>query len=412
MSLLLITLAPGLPGAYDWAVSPDGQSVATHGSAAATLLPAASRGTEVLAVVPASQLSWHRVTLPRGVTAGSPRLRATLVGLLEESVLDDAEQLHFALAPDATAGAPAWVAVCDRAWLSAHLHALEAAQHPVHRIVPELAPAEGHARLWVTGDEERAQVAWTGDNVAGGVQVLPLGGATVPLLPLARHADSAEADAAADTPVFAEPAVAALAEQLLQRRVTLQQAPQRALQASRNGWDLAQGELAQSSRARTGKRMAAGWRDFVHAPAWRPARWGLALLLLAHLLGINAWAWRERADLQARNDQIRSALTQTFPQVKVVVDPPLQMARELAALRQAAGAASPRDLEPMLGALGAALTGAASATALEYSGGELRLTGMRLPASDLAGTNERLRTSGYALAPDGEALVLREVRAP
>lgn len=78
---------------------------------------------------------------PRGVGPGSPRIRQTLVGLLEDVLLDEPEQLHFAVDPDATGGGGAWVAVCNRAWLSMHLRALDAANRPITRIVPETCGA-------------------------------------------------------------------------------------------------------------------------------------------------------------------------------------------------------------------------------------------------------------------------------
>ena len=88
MSLLVLALPPGPPGpsgSYAFATSHDGQTLAAHGGAAAALLPPAGRGVEVVAVVPAAQLSWHRVDLPRGVGPRSPRLRATLAGLVPVS---------------------------------------------------------------------------------------------------------------------------------------------------------------------------------------------------------------------------------------------------------------------------------------------------------------------------------------
>jgi hypothetical protein len=69
------------------------------------------------------------------------------------------------------------------------------------------------------------------------------------------------------------------------------------------------------------------------------------LLLAANLIGLNAWAWKEQASWQSRRSAIDSTLTRTFPAVKVVVDAPVQMAREVAALRQATGAPSGSDLE-------------------------------------------------------------------
>ena len=100
----LIVLLPTVPdnasSEFNYVLTDDGQTVRSHGSAPAALLPA--RGdTEVVAVVPVERLSWHRVDLPKGTSSGSPRLRAVLEGLLEDRLLDEPETLHFALQPQA-----------------------------------------------------------------------------------------------------------------------------------------------------------------------------------------------------------------------------------------------------------------------------------------------------------------------
>ena len=405
MSLLLIALPPGPPASYDFATSADGQGLARHGSAPPTLLPPAGRGVEVVAVAPASQLSWQRVTLPRGVGPGTPRLRAILEGLLEEQLLDEAALLHFALEPGAQGGAGAWVAVCQRAWLAAHLAALEGAGRAPSRIVPELAPQEGPLRLWVTGEPERAQLLMSGAGVPGGAQALPLGPGALALLPVP------DADGPAPE-LHAEPAVAALAERTFQRPVAIESAAQRLLQASRGTWDLAQAQFARTGSARAAKRAGALWRDFLHAPLWRPARWGLLLLLLANLIGLNVFAWRTDADLAARRAANQALLTDTFPQVKVVVDAPAQMAREVASLRQATGAASRHDLEPMLHAFGQLALTQPAPTAIEFAAGELRLKGAPWAASALADANQRLRPLGYQLRTEGDTAVLRQEGTP
>ena len=87
------------------------------------------------------------------------------------------------------------------------------------------------------------------------------------------------------------------------------------------------------------------WQNFWQSPAWRPVRWGLAALLLANIVGLNAWAWQQQSSLNAKRTQMNNLLTQSFPSVKVVVDAPLQMSRELTALRQATGANAVQNLE-------------------------------------------------------------------
>jgi general secretion pathway protein L len=116
--------------------------------------------------------------------------------------------------------------------------------------------------------------------------------------------------------------------------------------------------------------------------------------------------------LTARRAQINSLLTATFPQVKVVVDAPVQMQRELAALRQATGAASPRDLEPMLTAVARGLPPKTVPAGVDFSVGELRLKGVPLTAEPLDIGNQRLRPQGYQLRSDGDSVVLREGGAP
>lgn len=413
MSLLLITLPPGPPGHYPWATSHDGQTLAEHGSAPAGLLPPAGRGVEVVAMASASQVSWHRVALPRGVGPGSPRLRAALAGLLEDQLLDEPAQLHFAVDPEASAGGMAWVAVCNRDWLSAHMKALDAVQRPVTRIVPELRPRTGDLRMIVTGDADRPQVLMSGDTVPGGAQALPLTPGTLALLnTTGLSASEGESASRPKLELLAEPAVAELAEHMLGRRVTIHQPAKRLLAASRSAWDLAQLDLARTGSARAAKRVGAFWRDFLHAPLWRPARWGLLLLLLANLAGLNLLAWRTQTELATRRAQVNTALTSTFPHVQAVVDAPVQMSREIAALRQSTGAASARDMEPMLSAFGLVAPPGALPSAIEYTAGELRARGLNMPASHLADSNQRLRPLGYQLRTEADTLILRQETAP
>ncbi|MBY0455501.1 MAG: general secretion pathway protein GspL [Burkholderiaceae bacterium] len=408
--ILYLPLARSGPATtYRYTLSADGHSATHHASATAALLPSSGRAAgEVVAVVPARALSWQRVQLPHGVGNQSPRLRAVLEGLLEERLLDEPAQLHFALAPDARPGNSVWVAVCDRTWLREHLHALEAAGRPPARVVPEFAPgatASGWPELYVQGTPEDARVVITGLGPDFGVAVLPLSGAALALAGTAAGGETAQQ-------ACAEPAVAALAEQVLGRTVPLQTASACDLQAARSPWDLAQMDLASSGRIRSLRKLGTLADAWLHAPQWRAARWGIALLLLAHLGGLNVWAWQERQQLAAQQTQVRNALTQTFPHVQVVVDAPLQMERELALLRQATGGISAGDFESLLVAAANALPPAWQASAIDYKPGELRLRGPALGAPEQATAQSAARTSGYHLHTDGDAIVLRAGDTP
>ena len=420
MSTLILFLPQARSGPatdYSFTLTADGHTALRHASAPAALLPEPARpGGEVVAVVPAQALSWQRVQLPQGVPLGTgqqtSRLRSVLEGLLEDQLLDDPAQLHFALQPAARAGEPVWVAVCDRAWLREALQALESAGRRVSRVVPEFAPgttASGQPELFALGTPEEAHLVLCGHGAEQAVTVLPLSSMALGLIGPA--ATSADTDDAAP-PVRAEPAVAALAERTLGRPVVLHTASQRALDAARGDWDLAQFDLASTGRTRALRKAGSAASAFLYAPQWRAARWGAGLLAAAHLVGLNAWAWQERAALAAKQAGVRNALTQTFPKVQVVVDAPVQMERELAALRQAAGSVSPRDLEPLLAAAGAALPAGQLPNALEYSTGELRLRGVTLTGEEQTAVVTRLQAAGYSARLDDGSLLLRAEVAP
>ena len=427
MSTLILFLPPVRPGPateYSYTLTADGHTALRHATAPAALLPEPTRpGGEVVAVVPARALSWQRVQMPAGVPLGAgqqtPRLRSVLEGLLEDRLLDDATQLHFALQPGAHSvaqgGEPVWVAVCDRAWLRENLQALEAAGRRVSRVVPEFAPgptASGGPELCALGTPEEAFVVLTGQGADQGVAVLPL---TPMALALAR-AGAPLGDAAATQdnplPVRAEPAVAALAERTLGQRIALHTASQRALDAARGDWDLAQFDLASTGRTRALRKAGSTLSALLNAPQWRAARWGVGLLVVAHLVGLNAWAWQERQALAAKQSAVRAALTQTFPKVQVVVDAPVQMERELAQLRQAAGSVSARDLEPLLAAAGAALPDGRLPTSIEYTPGELRLRGVTLAPDEESALSARLQAAGYRARLDDGSLLLRTEVSP
>lgn len=396
---LLIVLPPPNPTAagaeYGWVrASDDGTAVGEHGSAPLALLPA---GNEVTLIVPGFALSWHSLSLPPGSLSSASRLRSVLEGLLEERLLDETDSVHFALQPGAKAGEPVWIAVCNRSALREAVHALEATGRRVSRIAPEFAPQPDNAPalLFITGEAQAPQVTVCDAN---GVLSLPMNPANL----------AAAISAPIDTMVASgEPAVAQQAEELLGVRLPILQRAERWLQAARGPWDLAQFDLASSHRVRAGKKLASWWQQLRHEPRWRAARWGAVVLVLAQVIGLNAWAWKERRTLEAKRSAVQSILTQTFPSVKLVVDAPVQMAREVAALQQATGGVARLDLEPMLAALGGALPPGRIPTAIDYSAGQLRLRGLQLSAEELSRVTGQLAPRGYQARGEGDLLLVQ-----
>ena len=403
MSTLIVCLPSvnaSVAASYAYLRSNDGLNSDSYASATAPLLPAAERGSELVVVVPAAALSWHGVDLPEGVTGSSPRLRAVLEGLLEDRLLDDLGTVHLALAPTfrTAAKSQTWVAACNKAWLNSHLLALEAAHRPFARVVPEFSPDLQALQLHAVGDADSS--CWVAIGApAGGLMRLPFSAAALKVVQ--------DSDEAAQWEVFAEPALAAQAEQFAKSPVALLTRPQRWLDAARSPWELAQFDLAKTARSRRVKKLTTLLQDLTRAPQWRLARWGLGLLLVANLAGLNFSSWQHNASLQATRTEIKNTLTQTFPQVRVVVDAPLQMQRELAVLRQSSGAVSSGDMEVMLAALGGAVAPDYSSSTISYSVGELRVKSAAGTAQDAATVSAQMKPKGYTVTLEGDSYVVR-----
>lgn len=357
-------------------------------------------------VVPARALSWHQVDLPKVPKA---RLRTALDGLLEEHLLDDTHAMSFAVAPEVQTGKAAtavWVAACDKAWLKNAIQAFDAAGSRITQVVPEFWP-QSNPIICVTGSPEAAWIT-RADNQ--GVMTVPLHvGDTSGVL------QALLAQLPAGTTVGAEPAVVELAEASLlpytDLKVELRQHATSLLFSATSLWELAQFEQSLSGDSQGMKSVIRKWQTFWQSPAWRPARWGLVALLLANIVGLNAWAWQQQASLLKKRTQLSTILTQSFPNVKTVVDPALQMSREMVLLRQATGASSAQNFESMLSAFGG-INGAVvgvfvNPSAIEYIANSLNLKGTKVTANGLTVTQEKLKAMGYVFTQNGETASLK-----
>jgi general secretion pathway protein L len=411
MTLLVILLpAPpraDAPPAADgaplaWLLSPDGLAVAQRGSSAAAALPAADT---VVAVAPAEAVAWHRPHLPK---APANRLRAALGGVLEEHLLTDDENVHLALAPKAAAGGPVWVAALHKPWLRSQLDQLAAAGRVVDRLVPALAPQleagappEGHfhgpAEI---GTDASLHLAWRDGD---GATNLPLaGGLARSLLPGWQARQPAWS---------ATPAAAAAAERWLGAPVAVRNDADTALAAVRSPWNLLQFDLAPRHRG----SLAAGnlWRTLM-GPAWAPARWGLVALVLVQVVGVNALAWQQRNALAQQRQTQLDLLRSAHPQVRAVLDAPLQMQRETAALRSAAGVPGDDDFETLLTAAAAAWPdGQPPAAQLRFEPGRLSLPGAGWGPPQTDALRQRLAALGWGLdQSDGRLVISKAGPAP
>lgn len=406
---LLVILLPAPPRAdappsadaapLAWLLSPDGLAVGQRGSSAAAALPPADT---VVAVAPAEAVAWHRPVCPK---APANRLRDALGGMLEERLLTDDEDVHLALAPKPVAGAPVWVAALHKPWLRHQLAQLAAAGRVVDRMVPALAPqldaaadaapaGHFHGPAEITSDASM-QLAWSD---ADGAANLPLTGSLArSLLPPWQ---------ARGTTWSATPAAAAAAERWLGTPVAVRNDADVALAAVRSPWNLLQFDLAPRHRG----SLAAGnlWRTLM-GPAWAPARWGLVALVLVQVVGINALAWQQRSALAQQRSTQDSLLRSAHPQVRAVLDAPLQMQRETAALRSAAGVPGDDDFETLLQATASAWPeGQPPAAQLRFEPGQLSLPATGWAPPQIDNLRQRLAALGWGLDLSDGRLVVRK----
>lgn len=377
--------------------SPDGRQVGRTARAAAALLPKADN---VVAVLGDADIGWHRLMLPKAPPA---RLRAALVGMLEEALLDEPTNTHLALAPEAKSGETGWVAAVHRPWLTAQLAALEAAQVFVDRVVPSSWPDEpprAHFQRLADLDDAPLALTWSHPD---GVATLDLqGGLGRTVLPQPWPAGAI---------ATATPSAAAAAEVWLGAPVALQTEAERLLAAAASPWNLRQFDLARRHR---GLRALKDAWHLALGPAWRPVRLGLVALVAVQLVGLNAWAWTLRQQLSDRRAEMVKVLQTTFPQVRAVLDAPLQMEREVQNLRSLAGKPGDADLEPLLLAAAAAWpAGRPPVDMLRYEPGSLSLGAAGWGPAEVDEFRGRMQATGLTVdLADGRLTIRRAGRTP
>ena len=319
-------------GGFEWANLGKGGEVLAAGTGNLAQPPVKGECEVVLA----SDL----VTLDAVATPPSQqkRLGSALRFLAEDLALPDPEQLHVAATPG-PAKSSLCLAIVDRQWLRSLLAKLEGAGLLAVSAYPEsLLPAlELHTWTVVTrGDEGFAR---TGDNLAialdrAGENAAP---AALQLALEQARAEGAGPQAIVVRPVrgTSPPDVHAWSAAL---GVPMEAGPEWhwAGAHQRPGIELLQGEFA-------ARRGTAPWLQRL-----RPAAiMAVALLVLSSVAIAIDWGAKAR-ERRLLVEEMRTVYRETFGASAVIVDPPLQMGRSLAELRQQAGYAGRGDFLVLL----------------------------------------------------------------
>ena len=373
-----------LPSEWHFVFSADGRSVGHTGHASTALLP---RADQVVLLLAAADVSWHRIDVPKAPAA---RLREALAGVMEEALLDEGPALHFALADDASPGRSGWVAVTDGPRLATALAALESAGQGVEKVVPAALPvaaARGHFHLGAGLEGESADAdasPWLTLAQPDGVLHLRLGGLARTRLPV---------EGAGSVRWTSTPAAAQAAERWLGSSLSLQGEAEHALEAALARVNLRQFDLVPRTRGTRALRQAA--KRFFSAE-WRPVRLGVAALLVLQLVGLNAYAWQQRQALTERRALMAELLRAAHPGVRTVLDAPVQMQRETDRLRAAAGRAGDGDLEALLSTAAAAWPdGLGPTQTIRFEPGSLTLAAPGWGEPQIQQFRERIRSTGH-----------------
>lgn len=354
---------------------------------------AAQKPERVTLVVPVNALAWHLVNVPVALKIKSDsRLLPALQGLLEDRLLDEADNAHIALAPSATSGAQALAMVCDRTWLHGWVKAFAAASIRITRIAPEVDPSmlEAIGQGVISTGHNYTSYASFADDGSLCTFPLPDGGVFVPAEDQVHATAAAHSDSVA---AFGENRVHLLADL---RFVEL-------LRQSK--WDMAQHDLAITGLNRIKKQAALATQAFVSGKQWRAARFACIAIAAVYGLGNSFMLYQSNQSLTEKQALVHEKTRNAFPNLTVLIDPVLQAKRELATLKRQQGMQEANDFLPLVTAAGAALgTTGSKPSSLEYADKALVITGLN--DKDAPGFISRLQDKGYAAVQSSNSVRL------
>ena len=369
MSILHIYVPEtGFGASCDWALRTAG--TVQLGAGDWNQLPQANQTVLILA---ASRVLFTQVQLP---AVSQNKMRELLAFAVEDKLLTEPDKVHTVAAARKPNGETA-VAIIDKAWLRQQLaflrqHGIQADKMLAETLLP---PLENNT--W--------SLAWNGQGgfIRSGMQagfVVDGGDAQTPPMALSLALDEARAGNTAperlviyQTPGASTPNWPGI--QCEQRATWIWQ---NADTTSAAAFNLLQGEFAPPSKTRA-------WTQ-----QWRPAFALLGIIVAVHFLAtLGDWI-----QLQREHHHLQSAMVttfkQTFPEAAAIVDPALQMRRNLADLQRARGIPQNADFLPLL-AQAAPLLRQGHIQSLQYTQDQLTFDLLLSDAAQLNELRQQLR---------------------
>jgi general secretion pathway protein L len=329
-------------------------AVAREGETPLSDLPQASR---VEIILPAGRVFLTTVNLPARALR---RMRHALAYAIEDQLTSDAESVHAVLGP-AVGGGRRAIAAIDKFWLRNLIVALENAGVRPHALNVETCLLPRNADEWTVALEGSSGFVRTGD--AAGMALDQVENPP-PVLRLALE----DARQAATVPqrivIHAQPPFDPERWSSVLGVPCLAADPWRPWREPGPAViDLLQGEFA------TASGLPKLWVRL------RPAVILLALAMAIEVVGVFAHWGALRHEKYRLESQMEQTFRKAFPQAQAVVDPALQMSRNLEVVRAAGGIAQASDFLSLVGKAARHYPGTASPQlkAIAYDAGRLTL---------------------------------------
>jgi general secretion pathway protein L len=348
---------------------------------------------EIVLVVPVSRVGFVRTQLPAGPAWRLAKLAPFAV---EDAVVTAPEELH-AVVLDETRDGARLVAVLDRAWLAPAVGELKALGFRPDRAIVESALLGEHNEAWT--------LVWSGNGgflTFNGIEAVTLDAAADGHVPLALKLAIDEWRARGRPPRAvrvlvtegAEPPDVASWSESLHFPIAIDGSwTPEAFDADTTACpDLLRG-------AHADRRADAEW-----TARFRPVAILLGAIVAVHvLLTVGDWV-RLGSEARALRNQTEREFRTAFPEATTVVDPALQMRRNVAALRRSAGEADAADFVPMLAKLAPVLASlGGSPQSLKFERGEIELQLPITPGETGERLARRLQVPGLRVRVEGVA---------
>ncbi|TAJ77823.1 MAG: type II secretion system protein GspL [Gallionellaceae bacterium] len=361
-----------------WVLCDDAGAVLQSGNSPPAALPKAD---DYIAIISATRLMCVNVKMP---AQSRHRWEAALPFVAEEYTLTDPEDNHVVPGAAQKDGQRS-LFVVDKQWLQSIVAACHTANIPLRRAVPEMLLPNLPPETWV--------VVWDGDK--GFMRTGATSGMALD------HGDELHPPLALSLSLNATPP-----KNILLRCAThgdeteLPQWPKLPVEFSLGEpWDWRREPIPNDTLNLLWGPLAPKAKLHEWLPKLRPAAFILLAALVIETLGTNIeWSLLSHEKTAVAKEMERT-FRKAFGETSTVVNPPLQMQRNIAALRHGAGLPDEADFLPLLDRASSALSPLpnGSITALHYESGRLDVDVKLRTAAEVRALQQRLQDKGLSI---------------